>query len=86
MSAGLSLTAAAIITSVLVAGGDVQVLFLAALCCVIVALYQIVNFYLGYKLQRGIDQSRTTTSNKSETASRLNRSAAMWLQFRKTST
>ena len=73
VSAALSLTAATIITSVLVAGGDIQLLFLAALCCVIVALYQIVNFYLGYKLQRGIDQSRTTKSiETAEDVRRLN--------------
>lgn len=76
VSAALSLTAAAIISSVLVAGGDVQLLFLAALCCVIVALYQIVNFYLGYKLQRGIDQSRTTTSNNIEAAEDFRRLSA----------
>ena len=76
VSAGLSLTAGAIITAVLVAGGDVRLLFLAALCCVIVALYQIVNFYLGYKLQRGIDQSRTTTSNKIEAAEDFGRLSA----------
>lgn len=76
VSAGLSLTALAIITSVLVAGSDVQLLFLAALCCVIVALYQIVNFYVGYKLQRGIDQSRTTTSTKIEAAEDFRRLSA----------
>jgi hypothetical protein len=76
VSAGLSLTAAAIITSVLVAGGDVQLLFLAALCCVIVALYQSINFYLGYKLQRGIDQSRTNTSNEIEAAEDFRRLSA----------
>jgi uncharacterized membrane protein YvbJ len=64
VSAGLSLTAAAIITSVLVAG------------CVIVALYQSINFYLGYKLQRGIDQSRTNTSNEIEAAEDFRRLSA----------
>jgi hypothetical protein len=64
VSAGLSLTAAAIVTSVLVAGTDVQLLFLAAFCCVVVAIYQIVNFYLGYKLHQRIDQSRSNTPNK----------------------
>lgn len=68
VSAALSLTAVAIITSVLAAGGDVQLLFLAAFCCIVVALYQIVNFYLGYKLQSRIDRSRTTTSDKIEAA------------------
>ena len=64
VSAGLSLTAAAIVTSVLVAGADVQLLFLAAFCCVVVAVYQIVNFYLGYKLHQRIDQSRSNTPDK----------------------
>lgn len=64
VSAGLSLTAAAIVTSVLVAGTDVQLLFLATLCCVVVAVYQIVNFYLGYKLHQRIDQSRSNTPDK----------------------
>lgn len=64
VSAGLSLTSAAIVTSVLVAGTDVQLLFLAAFCCVVVAVYQIVNFYLGYKLHERIDQSRTDTPDK----------------------
>lgn len=58
VSAGLSLTAAAIIISILAGGGDTQLLFLAAFCCVLVAAYQVVNFYLGYKLQERIDQTR----------------------------
>lgn len=68
VSAGLSLTAAAIVTSVLVAGADVQLLFLAAFCCVVVAVYQIVNFYLGYKLHQRIDQSRSDTPDKIDAA------------------
>ena len=59
VSTVLSLTAGAIITSVLVAGTDTQLLYLAVLCCVVVAVYQIVNFYLGYKLQQRIDRSRS---------------------------
>jgi len=51
ISAGLSITALAIIISVL-AGGDRQMLFLAAVCCLCVTTYQIVNMYLGYKLQK----------------------------------
>ena len=58
VSAGLSLTSAAIIISIL-AGGDKQILFLAAFCCILVAVYQMVNFYLGYKLQQKAGQSRT---------------------------
>jgi hypothetical protein len=58
ISAGLSLTSAAIIISVLRGGADTQLLFLAVFSCLIVAAYQVVNFYLGHKLQQGIDQSR----------------------------
>ena len=57
VSAGLSLTSAAIIAAVLV-GNDTQFLFLAFLCCLFVALYQGVNFYLGRNLQQKINQSR----------------------------
>ena len=56
-SAGLSLTSAAIIAAVLV-GNDTQLLFLAFLCCLFVALYQAVNFYLGRNLQQKVNQSR----------------------------
>ena len=59
VSAGLSLAAAAIITSVLVTGTNLQLLSLAVMCCVVVAAYQIINFYLGHTLQQRIDQSRS---------------------------
>ena len=68
VSAGLSLTAGALITSVLVAGADIQLLFLAAFCCVLVAVYQTINFYLGYKLQQRIERSRSMPSDKILTA------------------
>ena len=58
VSVGLSVTSAAVILSVLAGGNDIQILFLALLCCVLVTVYQIVNFYLGYKLQRKIERSR----------------------------
>ena len=58
VSAGLSLTAGAIIFSVLQGSADSQLLFLALLCCLIIAAYQTVNFYLGYTLQKRIEQSR----------------------------
>lgn len=45
----------------LLADTDGQLLFLAALCCVVVAVYQIVNFYLGHKLHQRIDESRSNT-------------------------
>src|SRR5687768_14460083 len=58
ISTGLSLTSAAIIVSFIAAGRNRELLFLAAIFCVVVAVYQIVNFYLGYNLQRRIDGSR----------------------------
>ena len=58
ISAGLALTAAAMIFAVLSGSADTQLLFLSLLCCVIVAVYQIVNFYLGSTLQKKIEQSR----------------------------
>lgn len=61
VSAGLSLISAAIIISILAGGGDTQLLFLATFCCLLVAAYQVVNFYLGYKLQQRVDQSRAGT-------------------------
>jgi hypothetical protein len=61
VSAGLSLISAAIIISILAGGGDTQLLFLAAFCCLLVAAYQVVNFYLGYKLHQRVDQSRAGT-------------------------
>jgi hypothetical protein len=59
VSAGLSLTAGAIIISVVAAGTNVQLLNIAVICCVVVAVYQMINFYLGHKLQQRIDQSRS---------------------------
>ena len=64
VSAGLSLTSAAIIFSILATGRNTQLLLLAAICGVIVAVYQIINFYLGYNLQRRIDQSRGDTTTE----------------------
>ena len=58
ISAGLSLTAAALIFAVISGTADTQLLFLSLLCCLIVAVYQIVNFYLGSTLQKKIEQSR----------------------------
>ena len=66
VSAGLSLTAATIIIAILAGGGDTQLLFLAAFCCVLVAAYQAVNFYLGYKLQERIAQTRAQVSDESK--------------------
>jgi len=64
VSAGLSLTAAAIIIGIISTGRNTQMLPLAALCCLLVAVYQGVNFYLGYKLQHRIDQSRASKTSE----------------------
>jgi hypothetical protein len=66
VSAGLSLTSATIIISILVGGGDPQLLFLAAFCCFLVAAYQVVNFYLGHKLHQRVDQSRADSTGEIE--------------------
>ncbi len=58
ISAGLALTAAAVIFAVLGGSADIQLLFLSLLCCLVIAVYQIVNFYLGSTLQKKIEQSR----------------------------
>jgi hypothetical protein len=66
ISAGLALTAAALIWAVRRGTGDPQLLFLALLCCLIIAVYQIVNFYLGSTMQKKITQSRTKDEALSE--------------------
>lgn len=66
VSAGLSLTAAAIIFAVLFGSSDVQLLFLAFLCCLFVTVYQLVNFYLGQNLHQKINQSRLTETRATE--------------------
>ena len=66
VSAGLSLTATAIIISILMGSGDTQMLFLAAFCCILVAVYQTINFYLGYKLQQNIDRTRAESTDQIE--------------------
>src|SRR5918997_3838016 len=64
ISAGLSLTSAAIIISFLRGGAETQLLILAVFCCLIVAAYQVVNFYLGHKLQQGVEQSRAGSTGE----------------------
>ena len=66
VSGGLSLTAAAIIFTVLYGNGDVQLLFMAFLCCLFVAVYQVVNFYLGKNLHQKINQSRVKEMEAAE--------------------
>jgi hypothetical protein len=58
ISAGLALAAAAMIFAVRRGSGDPELLFLSLLCCLIIAAYQIVNFYLGSTMQKRIEQSR----------------------------
>ena len=59
VSAGLSLTAVAIIIGFIRTGRNGEMLALAAVCTFLVAVYQVVNIYLGYKIQHRIDRSRT---------------------------
>ena len=58
ISAGLALTAATMIFGVIRGSADTQLLFLSLFCCLIIAVYQIVNFYLGSTMQKKIEQSR----------------------------
>jgi len=67
ISAGLSLTSAAIIISFLRGGAETQLLILAVFCCFIVAAYQVVNFYLGHKLQQRVEQSRAGSTGEIKT-------------------
>ena len=64
ISAGLSLASAAVIISVLRGGAGTQLLILAIFFCFIVAAYQVVNFYLGHKLQRRVGQSRAESTGQ----------------------
>jgi hypothetical protein len=67
ISAGLALAAAAMIFAVRRGSGDPQLLFLSLLCCLIIAVYQIVNFYLGSTMQKKIEQSRLKAETLSHT-------------------
>jgi hypothetical protein len=51
VSAALACTSAAIIFSALSGSGDRSLLNLAGICCLVIAVYQAVNFYFGYTLQ-----------------------------------
>lgn len=66
ISAGLSLTSAGVIFSVLTGNNDTNFLFLSLICCLLVAAYQMVNFYLGYKLQQRIADNRAESRNATE--------------------
>ena len=73
LSAGLSLTSAAIIFTLLPYAGNLRLLNVAAYCCVIVAIYQGINFYLGYTLHKRADRSRldpNAIAGESRTTSR----------------
>jgi len=52
ISAGLSFIALFVIMTVLTGGNDKQFLFLAAICCFLVAIYQLINLYFGYQLEK----------------------------------
>jgi hypothetical protein len=60
VSAAFSIMSAIIILSVRAAGtGYTEPLTLAAICCFLVAAYQVINFYLGYKLHNRTERGRT---------------------------
>jgi hypothetical protein len=58
ISAGLSLISVAVILTVLAGQNDKQFLSLAVICCTLVAVYQMVNFYLGYKLKPKVTKEK----------------------------
>jgi hypothetical protein len=58
ISAGLSLISVAVILTVLSGQNDKQFLFLAVICCSQVAIYQMVNFYLGSKLKPKVTKEK----------------------------
>jgi hypothetical protein len=70
VSAALAFTSAAIIFSFLSGSGDAGLLNLAGICCIIIAVYQAVNFYFGYTLQpkrnRGHDQEGREIERRAE--------------------
>ena len=63
VSAGLAFAAGAIIFRA-DPRTDGQLLSLAGVFCVIVAIYQVANFYIGYKLNQRIDRSRSNTRER----------------------
>ena len=65
VSAALACTSAAIIFSVL-SGGDASLLNLAGICCIVIAVYQVVNFYFGYSLQPKRTQSQVHEGREME--------------------
>ena len=67
LSAGFSLTSAAIIISILAGRSNRQILVVAALLNLLVMVYQIINFYLGYKIQQKKSHSRSEGIEKFET-------------------
>jgi hypothetical protein len=58
MGAGLSLVAAAVITIVLVTDRDTPLLFLGVLCCLVVAIYQLMTLCQSYTVQELLNRSR----------------------------
>jgi hypothetical protein len=66
VSAALAFTSAAIIFSVLSGSGDTSLLNLAGICCIIIAVYQAVNFYFGYTLQPKRNKDRAQEGQEIE--------------------
>ena len=62
ISAGLSITSFALIVLFLSGRADRGLLNLAALCAILVTFYQILNFYLGYTVERRKRRSLHATS------------------------
>ena len=67
LSAGFSLTSAAIIISILAGRSNRQILVVAALLNLLVVVYQIINFYLGYKIQQKKSPSHSEGIKEIET-------------------
>jgi hypothetical protein len=68
LSGGLSLTAAASLAVGLVRGVDTPMLLLLVLCCLAIAIFQLVNFFLAHGLEQRIDRSRSAYSEMSVAA------------------
>ncbi len=66
ISAGLSLTALGVIISVIRDPGNIEMLFLAAICCVLVTVYQVINFYLGYTVHNRKSGSESPSLGRHE--------------------
>jgi hypothetical protein len=64
VSAAFSIMSALIIVFVMAEGGsDTGALKIALTCCIMVAAYQAINFYLGSKLHNRTERGRTDDTN-----------------------